>query len=111
MSNHWHGLVTDPHGRIPEFCRDVHSLAARALNAHLGRSEPLWCAQRLILVDLFDGPGVSAKLVFLASYPVEAAMVSLSVVLPLLSITPLHVPLPPSPFLILTRISSNHRYS
>ncbi len=37
MSNHWHAVVTDPHGRIPEFSRDVHSLSARALNAHLGR--------------------------------------------------------------------------
>ena len=58
MSNHWHGLVTDPHGRIPEFCRDVHSLAARALNAHLGRWEALWSSQRLSLVELVDGPDV-----------------------------------------------------
>ena len=26
MSNHYHAVVTDPHGRIPQFCRDVHNL-------------------------------------------------------------------------------------
>ena len=31
MPNHWHAVVTDVHGTIPEFCRDVHSLSARAL--------------------------------------------------------------------------------
>ena len=31
MSNHWHAAVTDTDGNIPEFCRDVHSLSARAL--------------------------------------------------------------------------------
>ena len=30
MSNHYHAVVTDRHGNIPEFCRDVHSLSARA---------------------------------------------------------------------------------
>ena len=32
MSNHWHAVVTDPYGRIPEFSRVVHSLSARALD-------------------------------------------------------------------------------
>ena len=29
MSNHWHAVVTDPYGRIPEFSRDVHRLRIR----------------------------------------------------------------------------------
>ena len=43
MSNHYHAVLTDPEGRVCEFARDVHSLTARALNAHLetgGHSDP-----------------------------------------------------------------------
>ena len=41
MSNHWHAVVTDPRGHTPELSRGVHSLTARALNAHLRRWEAL----------------------------------------------------------------------
>ncbi len=78
MSNHWHAVVTDPHGRIPEFSRDVHSLSARALNAHLGRWEALWSSQRLSLVDLVDAPDIWDKLVYTLTNPVEAGLVSRS---------------------------------
>ena len=78
MSNHWHAVVTDPHGRIPEFCRDVHSLTARAMNAHLGRWEALWSSQRLSLVELVDAPDVWDKLVYTLTNPVEAGLVSRS---------------------------------
>ncbi len=78
MSNHWHAVVTDPHGRIPEFSRDVHSLSARALNAHLGRWEALWSSQRLSLVELVDGPDVWDKLVYTLTNPVEAGLVARS---------------------------------
>ena len=78
MSNHWHAVLTDPHGRIPEFSRDVHSLSARALNAHLGRWEALWSSQRLSLVELVDAPDVWEKLVYTLTNPVEAGLVSRS---------------------------------
>jgi REP element-mobilizing transposase RayT len=78
MSNHWHAVVTDPYGRIPEFSRDVHSLSARALNAHLGRWEALWSSQRLSLVELVDAPDVWDKLVYTLTNPVEAGLVARS---------------------------------
>jgi REP element-mobilizing transposase RayT len=78
MSNHYHAVVTDPHGRIPEFSRDVHSLSARALNAHLGRWEGFWSSQRLSLVELVDGPDVWDKLVYTLTNPVEAGLVARS---------------------------------
>jgi putative transposase len=78
MSNHYHAVVTDQHGNIPEFCRDVHSLSARALNAHLGRWEALWSAQRLSLVELVDAPDVWDKLVSTLTNPVAAGLVSRS---------------------------------
>jgi putative transposase len=78
MSNHYHAVVTDPHGRIPEFSRDVHSLSARALNAHLGRWEGFWSSQRVSLVELVDGPDVWDKLVYTLTNPVEAGLVARS---------------------------------
>ncbi len=78
MSNHWHAVVTDPHGHIPEFSRDVHSLTARAMNAHLGRWEALWSSQRLSLVELVDAPDVWDKLVYTLTNPVEAGLVARS---------------------------------
>ncbi len=98
MSNHWHGLVTDPHGRIPEFCRDVHSLAARALNAHLGRWEALWSSQRLSLVELVDGPDVWDKLVYTLTNPVEAGLVARSAEWPGLRTRPVDVTREPRVF-------------
>ena len=78
MSNHWHAVVTDPHGRIPDFSRDVHSLSARALNAHLGRWEALWSSQRLSLIELVDALDVWDKLVYTLTNPVEAGLVARS---------------------------------
>jgi putative transposase len=78
MPNHWHAVVTDVHGTIPESCRDVHSLLARALNAHLGRWKALWSSQRLSLVELIDAPGVWDKHVYTLTNPVEAGLVARS---------------------------------
>ncbi len=78
MSNHWHAVLTDPHGEVPEFSRDVHSLIARALNAHLGRWEALWSSQRLSLVELVDAPDIWDKLVYTLTNPVEAGLVKRS---------------------------------
>jgi len=75
MSNHWHAVLTDPHGHVTEFARDVHALTARALNAHYGRWESFWSSQRLSLVEL-DGPeDVLEKLVYTTTNPVEAGLV------------------------------------
>ena len=47
MSNHFHALVRDPEGRLPEWTRDVHALVARFLNARHATEPgvPLWDTQ------------------------------------------------------------------
>jgi REP element-mobilizing transposase RayT len=37
MSNHWHGLLTDPEARLPEFLEIFHKLVAKAQNSSLCR--------------------------------------------------------------------------
>ena len=98
MSNHWHTLLTDPHGRLPEFARDVHSLVARALNAHYGRWEAFWSSQRLSLVELVDAEDVWDKLVYTQTNPVEAGLVRRSADWPGLKTRPIDFTRPPRVF-------------
>src|SRR5262245_6742622 len=37
MSNHWHGIVYDPLGRLPAFLEHFHKLTAKALNVRWNR--------------------------------------------------------------------------
>ena len=46
MSNHYHLVVTDTEGRLPDFERDLNSLLARAVNRHWARWEAFWIASR-----------------------------------------------------------------
>lgn len=76
LSDHWHAVVTDVNGRIPEFLRHVHSLVARALNAHLGRWESVWSCQRPSLVRLIGRDGVLRKMVYVHANAVRAGLVA-----------------------------------
>ena len=75
MSNHWHAVVTDPHGVIPDFCRDVHALVARALNAELGRWDSFWSGQGTSLVRLGSAADVLDKIAYVLTNPVAAGLV------------------------------------
>src|SRR5690606_12259327 len=54
MSNHVHAVVTDVHGRLPEFLQLFHRHVAVALNASLGRKENVWAAHQTSVVELDD---------------------------------------------------------
>ena len=41
-ANHYHLVLTDPYGKLPEFERDLDTWVARALNATYGRGEAFW---------------------------------------------------------------------
>lgn len=98
MSNHWHAVLTDPHGRVTEFARDVHALIARSLNAHYGRWESFWSSQRLSLVELAGADDVLEKLVYTTTNPVEAGLVERPSDWPGLRTLPAHVPDAPRRF-------------
>ncbi|MGM0578966.1 MAG: transposase [Myxococcota bacterium] len=75
LSNHWHGVVTDPSGHISAFIRDFHALTARALNAHHGRWDAVWSGQRPSLVRLVGPEDVMDKLVYTLTNVVAAGLV------------------------------------
>ncbi len=75
MSNHHHTIVYDPHGRVSEFCHDLHSLTARAMNCLRGREENFWSRKSANILRLADRPAVIAKMAYAATNPVRAHLV------------------------------------
>jgi len=75
MSNHWHGVVTDPHARLPEFLERFHRLLAKAQNASLGRWENLWSSDKTSIVLLVSDDDVLEKMAYTIANPTAAGLV------------------------------------
>ena len=76
-SNHHHMIVTDTRGEYPEFLRDLHSLTARAMNQHRGRSENLWAGSvQTSVVHLLDPTAVMQELVYTLTNAVKDRLVA-----------------------------------
>jgi len=78
LSNHWHAVITDPDGRLPEFMAHVNKLVGKCINTHLGRWESLWSPEKYSSVRLETEEDVFAKLLYVLGNPVEAALVESS---------------------------------
>jgi putative transposase len=76
MSNHWHAVVTDPEGRLPEFTEWVHKFVAKCMNAKLGRWENLWSSEHCSAVLLTDPADILSKIIYVDSNPVSAELVA-----------------------------------
>ena len=76
MSNHYHIIVTDPVGRLPEFYGWLHPFVAKALNAHRGRWENFWASEPTSCVRLATPQDVLAKTVYALANPVAAGLVA-----------------------------------
>ncbi len=76
MSNHEHTVLYDPDGRIVEFMAHHHQMVAKSINAHRKRSENLWSIEPPCLVELADTEDVIRKLIYTATNPVKAGLVS-----------------------------------
>jgi putative transposase len=75
MSNHWHGVVTDPSARLPEFLERFHRLFARAQNASLGRWENLWSSDKPSVVRLVNDEDILDKMAYTVANPTAAGLV------------------------------------
>jgi hypothetical protein len=75
MSNHWHGVVTDPLARLPEFLEHFHRLLAKAQNASLGRWENLWSSDKTSVVLLVSDDDVLKKMAYTIANPTAAGLV------------------------------------
>jgi len=75
LSNHYHAVVSDPCGRLPEFLELVHKLTAKALNAAMGRWENFWSSEKTSVVQLLTAHDVLEKMAYVLANPVAAGLV------------------------------------
>jgi putative transposase len=76
MSNHYHLVVTDTDGRLPDFQRDFNSLLARSVNAFRGRWESFWDRRSYSGVKLLNGEDVIDSMAYTLANPVKARLVN-----------------------------------
>ena len=75
MSNHYHLIVTDPHGNLPEFCHWLNLFVAKALNVKYRRGENFWSSTPYSAVHLPDAAAVLDKLLYTLTNPITAGLV------------------------------------
>jgi putative transposase len=75
MSNHHHLVVTDPHGLLPDFLRELHRLTAKAINASQGQWESLWAAEPCNVVRLVTDEDIEERIAYVTANPVAAGLV------------------------------------
>jgi putative transposase len=74
-SNHYHAVVIDRRGVIPQFLERFHKLLAKHQNALRGRWENLWASEQTSLVELVGPEDVLAKVVYTLTNPVKDHLV------------------------------------
>jgi REP element-mobilizing transposase RayT len=75
LSNHYHLVLTDVRGTLPEFQRLVDSFVARAVNAAIGHAGSFWDRESYSAIPLETAGDVLAKIVYVLSNPVAAGLV------------------------------------
>jgi putative transposase len=75
MANHWHAVVTDRTGNLPEFVHDLHRGIAVDMNTKLKRRENFWSSGRTSVVPLRTADLVLEKLAEMITNPVAAGFV------------------------------------
>jgi putative transposase len=75
-SNHYHAVVVDVEGRIPEFLETFHKLLAKHQNALRGRWENFWSSEQTSLVELVQPEDVLAKVIYTLANPVKDHLVA-----------------------------------
>jgi putative transposase len=75
MSNHYHLVITDRNGRLPEFQQYLNSLLARAVNCARGRWEAFWSRESYNAVELLEPDDVLDKIAYTLLNPVRAGLV------------------------------------
>jgi putative transposase len=77
-SNHYHAVVVDRHGLVPQFLEDFHRLLAKHQNVLRGRRENFWASEQTSLVELVGEDDVLAKIVYTLTNPAKDHLVKRS---------------------------------
>jgi putative transposase len=74
-SNHYHAVVVDTLGAIPQFLEVFHKLLAKHQNVLRGRWENFWSSEQTSLVELVNPEDVFAKILYTLTNPVKDHLV------------------------------------
>jgi hypothetical protein len=74
-ANHYHAVLVDRDGRLPEFLECFHKLLAKCGNAIRGRWENFFSNDQTSVVDLVEGEDVLSKMVYTLANPVKDHLV------------------------------------
>ena len=75
MSNHYHIVIYDRLGALPQFTEHLNKLLAKCGNALRGRWENFWASEQVCVVRLVERDDVMRKLVYVATNPVKDDLV------------------------------------
>ncbi len=75
LSNHWHALLTDPKGNLPDFYKYVHMYVSKILSAKSGWFEGIWSTEKTSVVTLENEEDIIDKLLYLMANPVAGQLV------------------------------------
>src|SRR5512140_2683269 len=75
MSNHWHIVLTDPKGNLPDFSHLLDGVVAKALNALHGRWESFWAPASYSAVALTTPDDIVEKVAYTLANPASAGLV------------------------------------
>lgn len=75
MTNHYHIVLTDPDGRLPDFLSWFNEFVARALNRLWDRAESFWAPGSYSAIRLETADDVIEKMVYTLTNPVKALLV------------------------------------
>jgi hypothetical protein len=75
MSNHYHAVVVDNFGRLPQFLEQFHKLYAKHQNALRRRWEAFWASEQTSVVELVQPKDVLEKVVYAITNPVTGHLV------------------------------------
>jgi len=78
LSNHYHAVITDVHGNLPEFTAHLNKYVAKCVNASLARWENLWATEQPSQVALIEDADALKRLVYTLSNPTESYLVDRS---------------------------------
>ena len=74
-SNHWHGVVIDRDGRLPEFLQFFHVMFAKHQNCLRGRWENFWASEQTSIVELIEPDDIVDKCAYVLANPVKDQLV------------------------------------
>jgi REP element-mobilizing transposase RayT len=75
MSNHYHAILYDSEGNLPEFTRELHALSARAINDATGQHGRFWDDKQTNRIYLEDNEVVIDRTSYTMGNPVAAGAV------------------------------------